>query len=251
MKRTLAILLTLVFITAALGACSINININKPTEATETAQSDTEAASEAATEAATSAAEPTTASIGTLGDYVKTAKEATVTYGDGNTNTLRRPEIMIDSSDAKAANEEIQSKYGAVFDSGDSHQGAYYLDYEAYLNGNILSVVIISKYDGGNTYGLAYNFDVLTGGRLDNKQICDAVGEDHEEELADLREELEEYYEEKYGTMPGNDAEREKTYSAENIGKAVMYLDGEGDIAALVDVYAAVGGGHWVIQLDL
>jgi len=247
MKRTLAVILALIFVTAAFSACSINININKPTEDSGT----TEASTEAATEAATETAEPTTAPVGTLDDYVKTAKENTVTYGDGNTNTLRIPEILIDSADAKAANQEIESKFGAAVNSGDSYQGIYSLDYEAYLNGTALSVVVISKHDGGNTYGLAYNFDVLTGNKLDNKQICDAAGENYEEELADLREELEEYYEEKYGAMPGNDAEREKTYSDDNLRQAVMYLDNDGDIMALVDIYAAVGGGHWVVQLDL
>lgn len=246
MKRTIALLLILIFALAALSACSINININKPTEADSTA-----ASSEAATQAATESDEPTAAPIGTLSDYVKTGKEATVTYGDGNTNTLRIPELLLDSADAKAANEELQSKFGSALDNGSSYSGMYALDYEAYLNGSVLSVVTVGKYDGGNTYGLAYNFDVLTGKKLDNKQVCDMSGENYEEELADLREELEEYYEEKYGSMPGNDAEREKTFSDDNLKQAVMYLDNDGDFMALVDVYAAVGGGHWVVQLDL
>lgn len=247
MKRTLALLLTIVFLTAALGACSINININKPTETEETAQPATEQATEAATEANA----PTAAPIGTLGDYVKTAKEVTVTYGDNNTNTLRMPEILLDSTDAKAANDELQAQFGDALDSGDGYKGIYALDYEAYLNGNVLSVVTVGKYDGGNTYGLAYNFDVLTGSKLDNKQVCESAGENYEEELEELHEKLDEYYQEKYGSMPGNDAERQKTYAEDNLKKAVMYLDGDKDINALIDIYAAVGGGHWVVKIDL
>ena len=159
--------------------------------------------------------------------------------------------ILIDSTDAEAANQELESRFGEALDNGNSYSGMYALDYEAYLNGSVLSVVTVGKYDGGNTYGLAYNFDVLTGKKLDNKQVCDAAGENYEGEIVDLREELNEYYEEKYGTMPGNDAEREKTFSDENLSKAVLYLDGDNDFMALVDIYAAVGGGHWVVQLDL
>ena len=246
MKRTIAIILAIIFVVAALSACNINININKPTEAETTAsQPVTEKATEAATEAATEVV------IGTLADYVKTGKEKTVTYGDGNTNTLRLPEILLDSADAKAANDELNSRFGEAFNSDVEYAGIYALDYETSLNGKVLSVVTTGKFEGGNTYGLAYSFDVTTGKKLGNQQICEAAGKDYADVLGDLREETEEYYEEKFGSMPGNDAEREKTYSDENLKQSVLYLDEDGDIKALVNIYAAVGGGHWVTEIDL
>lgn len=62
-------------------------------------------------------------SIGTLGDYVKTLKEKEVSFGNGKTNTLRLPEILIDSDDAKAANDEIVEKFGDVV-NGDATRPA-------------------------------------------------------------------------------------------------------------------------------
>ena len=241
MKRTAAIILALLFVVAALGACSVNININKPTEAESTSQPVTETATEAATEPA----------VGTLADYVKTGKEKSVTYGDGNTNTLRLPEILIDSADAKAANEELNTRFGEAFNSNVEYAGIYSLDYEASLNGKLLSVVTNGKFEGGNTSALAYSFDVTTGNKLDNQQICDAAGKDYAQVISDLRKKTEEYYEEKFGSMPGNTAERDKTYSDENLKQSVLYLDEDGEISALVNIYAAVGGGHWVTEIDL
>jgi len=245
MKRTAAIILALLFVAAALAACSVNININNPTEAESTAQTVTEAATEAATQAATEPA------VGTLADYVKTGKEKSVTYGDGNTNNLRLPEILIDSADAKAANDEFNERFGEAFNSNVEYAGIYALDYEASLNGKLLSVVTTGKFEGGNTSALAYSFDVTTGKKLDNQQICDAAGKDYAQVISDLRKKTEEYYEEKFGSMPGNTAEREKTYSDDNLKQSVLYLDEDGGISALVNIYAAVGGGHWVTEIDL
>lgn len=243
MKKFIAVLLSAAFAVTALSACSINININQPTEAAQSASTEADVPATAAPETEAPATE---APVGTLSDYVRTANEITKDFGDGSTNTLRLPEILLDNADAKAANSEISEKFGDTDNSG-----AYELDYEAYLNGKVLSVVITSKNQGGNSYALTYNFDVTSGSAMDNQSICDVAGESYSDVLADLRDELTDYYDEKWGALSGNDTERDKTYSDENLREAKLYLDGEGDIMAVVDIYAAVGGGHWFAQLEI
>ena len=249
MKRTIAVLLTLVLALSVLSACSININLgNEETEAP--------AASVPQVDVPTAApvTEPQTEAppqIGELEDYVGVYKQKEVSFSDGNTNTLRLPEILIDSADAKDVNAEIVDKFGDIVNGDAKSTGAYALDYEAYLNDEVLSVIIIAGFDGGNTYGLAYNFDVLTGESLSNRDLCDAVGKDYSSVKADLKDGIEDVYNEKFGSLPGNDTEKEKTFSNDNINDSVIYLDGNGRMKALVKFYAAVGGGQFVAQINL
>lgn len=247
MKRLSALILFIAFAVFALTACSININITKngdPTEPGVTVPSvgvPTEAATQALTEA------PTQVKIGTVDDYVSVAQTNTVTFGDGNTNTLSIPKINIDSDDAKSVNSEIIDKFGEAVKG---NQGAYAIDYESGMKGAALSVTITAKYDGGNSYGESYSFDVTTGKRLDNKALCELIGSDYNDAQAVLKKNLTAYYEDKYSTLPGNDKEKEKTLSDENVKSAKLYIDKDGRLTGLADVYAAVGGGHWIAQLS-
>lgn len=260
MKKTIALFLALIFVMSALSACSLfgvplfgRVRM-QPTEPAPTMAAPIPAETAAAvTEAPApeTQAPETAAPIGTLSDYVKTAKEKSVSFGDGNTNILRIPEILLSGTDATAANDEIIEKFGAVVNGDADYTGAYALDYEAYLNQEILSVIVTAKYDGGNSYGLCYSFDVTSGKKLDSEALCTAIGESYSDKLDDLYDELADYYEDKYSTLPGNDTEKEKTYSYSNLKAAVMYLDGSGDLMAMTDIYAAVGGGHWIAQIEV
>lgn len=262
MKRILSLLLWVLLTAVVISACSINININPTEQKTQTAATEaatvtvadmTQAAPGAPADAnaiSKSVAE-TLPPAGTLDSYVKDAVSSTVTLQDGSERIFRLPEICLNSDDADEANQEILDRfYDDVPKNGDEIHVSV-LDYEAALNGGILSVVIVGRYDGGNSYGLGYVFDVAGGERLDNEALCRAIGMDYTVACSELRDELTEYYEETYGMMPENDAEREKTFSEENLSTAVFYQDDDGELNALAQVYAAVGGGHWVTKLDI
>ena len=249
MKRLLALLLVCFLAASALSACSIFPRFSKqrPTEpeyTTPTAAAVTEASAE------TSAPAPTEAPIGTLDSYVKPAKKASFTFEDGNTKTYQIPEILLDSDDAAAANAEIMDRFGDDVKEYDDYSPVVSLDYEAYLNDAYLSVIVTGKFDGGNSYGLCYSFNVLNGNELNSSTLCSAIGRDYNTALSKLTENLTAEYDEKYGSMPGNDGERSKTLDSANIKAAKMYLDGSGKLMAMVDVYAAVGGGHWIYSIS-
>ena len=242
MKKLFSVLLVCVITASALSACSLIPGFGRPknTPAPTAAPAVTEAP------AVTAAPAATEAPIGSLSDYVQIAKKASFTFEDGTTRTYQLPEIELSSADAAAANTEIMDRFGDDVKEYTDYSPVVSLDYEAYLNDQFLSVIVTGKYDGGNSYGLCYTFDVTNGSELNSVTLCSMLGRDYNDAINKLTENLTAYYDEKYGAMPGNDTERAKTLDSANISAAKMYLDGNGFLTALVDIYAAVGGGHWV-----
>ena len=248
MKRITAILLTALMLCAALSACHINININQPTQTVDA--TDAPAAVTATQAPATEAA--TEAPVGTLKDYVKDAMSSTVTLSDGKDHVYRYPELMLTSPDAIAINTEIADRFFKDIPTNEEDAiNLTKLDYEAYLNGTTLSLVTTVGYNGGNTYGVAYNIDVQTGKRMYNDAVASAYGLDYDAALTKLKDALTEEYDEKWSTLQGNEKERAKTFTDDNLKAAILYIDGEGDLMALAETYAAVGGGHFIMQVEV
>lgn len=254
MKRVTALLSLCLIAALTLSACSIFPFFKKPvpqptqaapTEAATTpATAPATAAPQKATEAATAAA--TQAPVGSLSDYVRNAKQASVTFKEGNTKTYRIPEIVLDSADAQTANKEIMERFGDDVREYTDYSPVISLDYEAYLNDTLLSVIVSGKYDGGNSYGLCYVFDVTSGNALNNATLCSVTARRYDDVLDTLKMNLTTIYDDRFGSLPGNDKERSKTLDSENIKAARLYLDGSGKLTAMADLYAAVGGGHWI-----
>lgn len=251
MKRMIALLLVCALAAFSLSACSFFPFFKQPsplpTQATEpaTAPAQTAAPTAAATQAVTQAPAK---SGGTIADYVRTAKETSFTFEDGTTRTYRIPEITL--SGATVANSEIMDRFGDDIKEYTDYSPVISLDYEAYLNDNILSVIVKGSYDGGNSYGLCYSFDVTSGNSLNNSTLCSATGRNYDAAVSKLTANLTAVYDSKYGSIPGNDGERSKTLDSANINAARMYLNGSNKLMAMVDMYAAVGGGHWIDSVE-
>ena len=254
MKKLCALLLVCLFTAAALSACSLFpfIPTQKPTQPAASSPVSADATDAPAVTDAPATQAPTEITVGTVDSYVKDADKASFTFDDGDTRVYRIPEILLDSADAAAANTEIAERFGE--DIEDVRGFTDYcpvvsLDYEAYLSDVYLSVIVKGTFDGGNSYGLCYTFNVTTGNELNNVTLCSATGRDYNTVLGTLTANVTEEYDAKYGTMPGNDSERAKTLDSANIEAAKLYLDGSGKLMAMVDIYAAVGGGHWVYSI--
>lgn len=236
MKKLSAIVLAAALMLTSMTACSVNININGSTESTEaTASQQTSDATETVT--------------GKLSDYVRTSVENEVSFGDGVTKTLRLPEILLDSEDAKAANSDITEKFGA---DTDGKSGVNTLDYTAALNDNLLSVCVCAGFEGGNSGAEVFNFDVSTGKKVDNDVILKYKGVSYTDVIEKIEKALDDYYKERnFDKLPLNDDMKAKTFSARNLKDARLYLNDEGKIMCVADVYASVGGGHFVTNKEL
>ena len=225
-----------VLMLVSLAACSINININNPTENTEV--SDTQQPADA-----------TKAPTGSLSDYVRTLMENEVPNKNGETTVFRIPEILLDSEDAKAANSDIVKKY-SVGISGDA--GINKLDYTATLNDWLLSVSVSAAYEGGSVGGDAYCFDVTTGKKAGSDAICKYKGVSYTDVIDQIEKALDKYYKDhSFDKLPLNEDMKAKTFSAKNIKDARLYLNDKGKIMCIADVYASVGGGHFIVDTEL
>lgn len=258
MKRLLTLLLAGVLAAGALSACgsvSKKETNTAPTDAplptyaassksagADSAEDDPEAVSSNASDEERKGED----SIGTLSDYVKNARETVIVQGGGTEKRCRIPKILLDSSDAKAANSEITAKYGEIFDAPDRHSYIISLDYEAYLYDKFLSVYINCRVDGGNSDGLCFCFDVTTGKVLGSETLCSMLGRDYNTVLGKLKDNLTSYYDKKFSMLQDNDEMRSQTLADSNVDSTKMFLNESHQLMAMVNIYAAVGGGQWV-----
>ena len=109
-----------------------------------------------------------------------------------------------------------------------------------------LSVYVKDYVDGGNTSGLCYCFDITDGSELSAEKLCSMTEHDYNTVIGTLKTNLTSYYDDKYSKLPGNDEERSKTLADSNIKASKMFLDDSHELTAMVQIYAAVGGGRWV-----
>lgn len=251
MKRILALICTAVLIGTIFGGCTSVPKTDKdPTQAssaaTEAAATQTAQETQAQTTASATEQKQNDSSIGVLSDYIRNADERVTVLPGGGEKRFRIPEILLDSTDAAAANTAIKEKFGGYIEDPDAHNYVSKLDYEAYLYDKFLSVYVKCSVDGGNSYGQCYCFDVTTGKELDGETLCSMTDRSYETAIDTLTTNLTSYYDEKYSKLPGNDDMRSQTLSSDNIKASKMFLDDAHRLTAMVNIYAAVGGGNWV-----
>lgn len=184
---------------------------------------------------------------GTAADYVKVAR--TEVFDDINmpsSATFRIPEITIDSDDAQQVNDEIAEQYGKYMDAARDNDKSYYcnyLDYDSYLNGDILSVVITAKFAYTNVYEYSvYNFDVATGNTLNNRALCKKLNTTWD----DMKETLQTALKKNYINNFPNFEDTEYMYStlsSANLEASDLYLGSFKTLMAACTEYTGAGAG--------
>lgn len=120
-----------------------------------------------------------------------------VTYTNGMQylSNLKVPYININSNDAKTANNEIETLYienAKQFDECAKDEiisCTQILTYRTYLSNDILSVVIINSIQQTSKYVLdyhIYNFDLITGNKLNYSQTLNKLGYDKDNTLSKI-----------------------------------------------------------------
>lgn len=192
-----------------------------------------------------------------ISDYVDTLREViyeNTTYIPAKKMTYRVPVILIDSEDAREVNDEILEKYGDTMDKAEARDTSLaktFLDYDVYLTGPILSVVINEELGSGHSWVYSvYNFDVTTGQSLNNRALCRKVGTDWDTVKSTLSSALKYYY---VNTWPQyeNTPSMYSTLSSENLETARLFVGSTRKIRALCTCYIPAGSGDLQRFIDV
>jgi len=172
------------------------------------------------------------------------------------------PAFNLDSADASAMNEEIEQICGiAIGEMKDAEANKYSLmytsvSYEAYQNGDIVSILLILNTDIEMVEYHTLNLNVVTGERASGAEMVRYAGMTEEQfveaaqnategkflELYEGLKDMVDYYDEQYA----------KTMSADVFNlSAPMYLNGEGKLCIIARIYALAGASYYDHVLTL
>ena len=221
----------------------------------------TEEVTEEVTEAQTE--EPTETL--TVGDYVYTKIEKNLpspgsfllTGEQGNGGELvpvRMPQLKLDSADAKRINNEITQDCASRIDdlekSAPVHPSGR-IDYAAYLNKNILSLIIEKRSaDTPNSYFTVYNLDVTTGEEISYGKLVSLSDKSNDEVTDMLKNEITALFDKPLPSANASMADslknaKDKSLSDDNLSAAMYYFNGEGQLAVAYRYHWIAGAENY------
>ncbi len=200
----------------------------------------------------------------TLEDLVTDYRDEELRYRDslGNrkTVTLRIPQVNINTPDGRDCNwlladslePAMDKKIAAVEDDGDTKLQE--INYDAWRWSDTLTVLVWMETNIDPITYYIYTFDLKTGSLLDNGEIAALVGLDGQAYPEQIRKTLLNQYDTLYAGQNQEsdyDLKRELTGAGENVEKALLYLDAEGNLMVCGTVYGLADGEYTVCLLPV
>lgn len=200
-----------------------------------------------------------------INEYVKDAICKRYIYTAYNNSkvdvTYKIPKILLNGNDVDEANDEIVKKYEDAFKSAEDcvNYKAWELqntelNYEYYVYGNILSVLIYHKYPYNNyTEYSVYNFDVLTGKRLNNKEMVNQLSLDY----SAIKKSIVSAINNSFSVVGGfgtDDYVNErylKSISEENIEASCIYIGSNNQLMVMYRIYLPAGAAVYYRLLTI
>ena len=285
MKKWMALLLSLCLL-IGLCACGAQKEAeNKPLELEPPVEEPAEPAEEPAAEPEAPAEEPEAPAeepaeepeepddgpglngiAGEAGGYWYEEDAGSGAYEDGVGNhesySYSIPAFNVDSADAAILNDEIASDCGVyVQEMLDNEEkkaslSAYSLDYEAWLNGEIASILVTAKRAESDIVEYhTYNLNVATGARATGADLIAVLGLDEDGFTAAAQQAASDKFEALYSGMEGDEfykKQYDKTMSADAFGLTMpMYLDGSGRLCVIARIYALAGAAYYDYPLPI
>lgn len=256
--KAVSVILTVCCMLFIFTACSqINIQTNSNSELT------SESEATANETVADNTKETETIELKSAEDYVTTEREYNVTYdgkfyitgeksGTNNQAKCRLPQLSVDSEDAESINNDIHEEYDKVFDDIETYYQDYEMnrtDYVAYLNGNILSLVIETRTTNTpNSFFKVYNIDVKTGKELNNEDVVNLSNISLNEAYGQLYSKIESIYTDEQKELV--DAEtyesiKGKSLDDKNIQESMFYYNENGSLMAAYRYYWFAGAENY------
>lgn len=195
-------------------------------------------------------------------NYVRSARDQSFAYTDKNENTIvcdySIPALVPDSDDAKAINEEILAAYGEYFSAAqiavnnnrDPEPDG--IRYNAYLNDDIVTIVIVTEAQGHNLSYRVYNYNKATDKRLDNDGLLHYLQRDAESTYEELKNALTEDYTAKYSADNYPDDyyyQLDLTTNDEALRQSQFYLNADAELYAVCTEYISMGNGSYQVLI--
>ena len=187
---------------------------------------------------------------------VKTAREES--FGENSETVFRFPALNFDSSDAKAINREISELYTPIFDAAKAAAKAgkalaySSIDYNAYVNDDIISIVIADETTDHVFSYHVYNFNKTTGKRVDNAALIEYLQLDSDQTYADLKQSLQNDYTSKFkyeNFKKDYYYQLEMTVGDDAIKESQLFLNGNGELYAICIERASIGKGEFCVMI--
>lgn len=131
------------------------------------------------------------------------------------------------------------------------------IGYEAFVNEDVLSLVIVKETDYDLTEYHVYNLDLSTGEQLTREGLLEKLAVSEADFKAAAESAVEETFVNRYGEK-GKNADQdfyqeqlERSLSKENLEKTEIYLDAEGKAVLVADVYAMAGAASYPTRIPL
>lgn len=185
-------------------------------------------------------------------DFIKIYQEDTY-YNKIRKNdfTYVMPLFAIDSPDAEAINNELISAYEEALKSINAYitdpynDGIYTVNYEAWINDNILSLCVERKLAVSVRY-LVYNIDIFTGKRIDNEEIAQHYGTTFSDMFENVRTAVDSAFTEKFKQNSDSILAkyRQKTIADENIDQSVLFIKDGNRLFVMYEWFMAVQAAH-------
>ncbi len=199
-----------------------------------------------------------------ISSCVRVGREETFSYTDKNKNTVsviyRIPALTFDTPDAQKINSEISDEYSeafsAAFEAASAKKSPEYsgINYNAYVNDDIVSLVITEESSGHKLSYRVYNYNKTTGKQLDNEGLLAYMHRDADETYAELKTALEADYLAKFKEENFPDDyyyQLDLTTGDEAIRKSRMFLNADAELYAVCVEYAGVGDGEYSVLISV
>ena len=192
--------------------------------------------------------------------YVATGREQTFTYTDKNDAEIacvyRVPALRDDSDGAKAINAAIAAAYEDLFMqaqvavNNNREPEPISIRYDAYLNDDIVTLLITSEGQGHLLHCRAFNYNKTTREQLDNEGLLRYVQCDSDSAYAALKKALTEDYMSKFKPEDFPDDyyyQLELTVGDEALREAQLFLNADAALYAVCTEHADVGSGAFEV----
>lgn len=194
--------------------------------------------------------------------WVETARDETFRHTDKSGNEItavyRIPKLTADTIDAQRMNADINGKYNKLFDEAretaaqNGSPEPETIDYSAYLNDDIVTIVITGEGQSHSMTYEVYNYNKTTGKRLNNVELLNYLQRSYDDTFQALGKALEADYTSKFKeeNFPDDYYYRlDLTLKETAVRQSKLFLNQNGELYAVCTEYADVGDGAFQVLI--